>query len=203
MPEPIAMPVSPVDAEQEPTEPIVVVPDVEAEPTVAPVDTEDEDEAEPELTADQYRREAEKQRKRAISYHERLKAANEEIATLRAQINAEPDPTAAAAANAQAAQRRADLAEAIADSGIPFAVVKALRALDAATSPEAITSAIAALKPMLGTATRGAHSPPAEPTSAPTLDMQIADAMARGDVKASIRLKSEQARNRTASAPRS
>jgi hypothetical protein len=161
-----------------------------------PADEAAEDDADPELTPDELRGELDRARRQSARYRTERNAARTRIAELEGQVaqqQAPPtaDPAQAAEARATAAERRAQIAEAAAEAGVPAGLLTAQRELAAAETPEAISAALGKIKTFLAPASAGAHRPPADSSTAPTLQQQIADAEARRDVKASLRLKAQ------------
>lgn len=170
-----------------------------ADPTPAPADDEDGDD-EPELTAAEWQQEAGKARKQAAKFRTERNTAREQLATAQARIveleaaASQPpaqDPAQEAEARAQASERRALIAETAAETGVPAALIKAFGELTAAADEAAIATALGKIKGFLAPPAAGAHLPPSDPSTAPSLDQQIADAIKRGDTAASIRLKSQ------------
>jgi hypothetical protein len=155
--------------------------------------TDDEEDAEPELSAEEWQSEATKARKQAARYRTQLRTAEARIAELEAAPAAAPaaDPAQAAESRVAAAERRASIAEAAAEIGVPSGMLKAIAQLQAAETPEAIQAALTSLHSFQAPASAGAHRPPVEPSQAPTLDQQIASAEQSGDWKTSMRLKGQ------------
>ncbi len=166
-----------------------------ADPASDPAPAADPDaEEDPELTADEWQSEATKARKQAARYRTQLREAQARIAELEAAPAPPPaaaNPAQEAESRAVAAERRALVAESAAEQGVPAALLAATRELHAAETPEAIAQAISKIKGFLAPASAGGHRPPAEQTTAPTLDQQIADAQKAGNTRLSISLKAQ------------
>lgn len=162
-----------------------------ADPPAPAADESEEEDAEPVLTAEEWQSEATKARKQAARYRTELRTAQARIAELSA-TPAPPDPAQAAEVRAVAAERRASIAEAASEIGVSSGMLKAIAELQAATTPEAISGAIAKLHTFQAPLSAGAHRPPTEVTTAPTIDQQIKDAEQSSDWRTSMRLKAQQ-----------
>lgn len=161
-------------------------------------DDTDADGSNPELTAEEWENEASKARKQAARYRTQRNTARTDLATAQARISeleaaastpAATDPVAAAQAETSAANRRAQIAEAAHEQGVPAALLAASRELQQADSAEAIAAALGKIKSFLAPASAGGQRPPVDVSTAPTLDQQITDAEKRGDTRTSIALK--------------
>lgn len=161
---------------------------------------DEDDEEEPgELTPDETRAELDRVRRQAARYRTQRNESRAKIASLQAQLAAaqqpaQPDPAQAAESRAQLAERRAIIAEQAAEANVPIGLITSARELLQAETAEQIAGALARLKTFTAPATPGAHMPPAEPSSAPTLEQQIKTAEQSGDVRQSLRLKALQLR---------
>lgn len=167
-------------------------PRLDAVPVADEVPSEDDGDAEPDLTAAEWQSEAAKARKQAARYRTELRTAQARIAELETAQAAPVAPDVAGEANARAvaAERRAAVAEAAAEQQVPTGLLSASRDLAQAETPDQISAALGKIKAFLAPTSAGVHRPPVDVSTAPTLDQQIADAEKRGDVQASIRLKS-------------
>jgi hypothetical protein len=174
-------------------DPLVADPVPDPEPVPADPDVEAEEDADPELTAEEWQSEATKARKQAARYRTQLREAQARVAELEKQP-AQPaaDPAQAAEARVSAAERRALLAESAAEIGVASGMLTAIRELQAAETAEQISQALTKLHGFQAPASAGAHRPPAEQSTTLTLQQQIAAAEQSGDWKTSMRLKNQQ-----------